>query len=113
MQSCALRFVLPACIACAAPAPAWAVDKGNPPLDCVAMLASAAAGASTDRFLREWCQRNAAGQSDASAAPDAMPATPAEDNAASRLPPGYHCHILAMGKRLCHSAWNDQADTIR
>ena len=70
-------------------------------------------GSASDRFMREWCQRNASGKSAAAEKPDAvtpsrtdMPIYRADDTAeqlnSSRLPPGYHCHMMKFGERICH-----------
>ena len=121
MRACSLlvaAFVLiPINVALAADAP----DKPADTPDCTTLAATPANGTSTDRFMREWCQRNApiikSTAPTVSTAPDAatppQPALPTpaprysnDDSAdqlnSSRLPPGYHCHMLKFGERICH-----------
>jgi hypothetical protein len=72
-------------------------------------------GSSSDRFMREWCQRNAPSKPAALEKPDAASVAPsrndtpiyqpddgAEQFNSSRFPPGYHCHMVKFGERICH-----------
>ena len=91
-----------------------ATDKPTDATDCATLAATPATGTATDRFMREWCQRNAS--TAASTAPETATPPPAEPTPAprysnddsadqlnsSRLPPGYHCHMLKFGERICH-----------
>ncbi|MBL0074859.1 MAG: hypothetical protein IPP41_02565 [Rhodocyclaceae bacterium] len=100
-----------------------ATDKPTNATDCATLAATPATGTATDRFMREWCQRNAStaapivpSASIASSAPETATPPPAEPTPAprysnddsadqlnsSRLPPGYHCHMLKFGERICH-----------
>lgn len=102
------------------------------PQACINVAKRGPDGTSSDRFLREWCQRNHGKNADSpnTPGPDAIGAPPSSespkaaepvspssessgysgygnDNAAdglnsSRLPPGYHCHMLKFGERICH-----------
>ena len=121
MRACSLlvaAFVLiPINVALAADAP----DKPADTTDCATLAAVAPTGTATDRFMREWCQRNAptikstapavSTAPDAATPPQPTLPTPAprysnDDSAdqlnSSRLPPGYHCHMLKFGERICH-----------
>jgi hypothetical protein len=96
-----------------------APDKPSDPQDCVSLAATPATGTATDRFMREWCQRNVPTATPAPAAaphpqptlqtptpPEVAPRYSNDDSAdqlnSSRLPPGYHCHMLKFGERICH-----------
>ncbi len=91
-----------------------AVDKPADSPDCTTLATTAATGTATDRFMREWCLRNAPAATptpDAATPPQPAVPTPAprysnDDSAdqlnSSRLPPGYHCHMLKFGERICH-----------
>jgi len=96
-----------------------ATDKPIDATDCATLAATPATGTATDRFMREWCQRNAppaapapepAAQAQAATSvPNSQPSTSrySNDDSAdqlnsSRLPPGYHCHMLKFGERICH-----------
>ena len=87
--------------------------------NCAVLAASPPNDTSTDRFMREWCQRNSPTKTIAaetaasppitvpSPAPAAVrPSYSTDDSAdqlnSSRLPPGYHCHMLKFGERICH-----------
>ncbi len=97
-----------------------ATDKLTNATDCATLAATPATGTATDRFMREWCQRNASTaapiapivpSAPETATPPSAEPTPAprysnDDSAdqlnSSRLPPGYHCHMLKFGERICH-----------
>ncbi|MBP6279784.1 MAG: hypothetical protein KA388_08495 [Rhodocyclaceae bacterium] len=97
-----------------------ATDKLTNATDCATLAATPATGTATDRFMREWCQRNASTAAPsapiASSAPETATPPPVEPSPAprysnddsadqlnsSRLPPGYHCHMLKFGERICH-----------
>ncbi|MBK7687104.1 MAG: hypothetical protein IPJ25_14815 [Rhodocyclaceae bacterium] len=97
-----------------------ATDKPTNATDCATLAATPATGTATDRFMREWCQRNASTAApiapSASSAPETATPPPVEPSPAprysnddsadqlnsSRLPPGYHCHMLKFGERICH-----------
>ena len=110
--------------------PAIAAEEATPQA-CLNVAKRAPDGTSTDRFLREWCQRNhgktpdsptmpvpdAAGAAQPTDSPKAMESAPASEPSSytgngndglpeslnsSRLPPGYHCHMLKFGERICH-----------
>lgn len=95
---------------------AIAADSAEPQA-CIDVAKRPVVGSASDRFLREWCQRNAGKPAEAPAeAPAAAPEPPkptpelpsypsdsADDRFnSSRLPPGYHCHMLKFGERICH-----------
>ena len=82
---------------------------------CIDIAKRDADGTASDRFMREWCQRNVAAASAATEKPaTASPQVPraetpiyrqddtAEQLNSSRLPPGYHCHLMKFGERICH-----------
>ncbi len=110
--------------------PVFAADSVQPQA-CINVAKRSPDGSSSDRFLREWCQRNLAKSAETtpaepqSAAPSQtheqpalapqsapaaeIPSAPSYpgDNSydefnSSRLPPGYHCHMLKFGERICH-----------
>ena len=97
-------LVITTCTAADGPEPQACIDVAKRPAD----------GSASDRFLREWCQRNAAkpaeGLAPASAEPPKpsaeLPSYPSDSSDdrfnGSRLPPGYHCHMLKFGERICH-----------
>ena len=109
---------LPLNTALAADTPAATDNTAN----CATLTANPPNGTATDRFMREWCQRNAPAattahgtatppppQSPTVPSPAPIPTTPSystDDSAdqlnSSRLPPGYHCHMLKFGERICH-----------
>ena len=82
---------------------------------CIDIAKRSADQSASERFMREWCQRNAVATSatadQAVTASALMPRaeTPsyrqddtAEQLNTSRLPPGYHCHMMKFGERICH-----------
>lgn len=93
-----------------------AQGEGTPEQQACADIASRPAdGSASDRFMREWCQRDAGAKSSAAdqttAEPEKVPRPDppcyrlddtADQLNSSRLPPGYHCHMLKFGERICH-----------